>query len=82
MTYEQALQKAHSIKTQGYVLKSVLDMGEVWAFYFEDPTTIDEEDPSYPGEPFITINKLTGINGTFFPVQNLQLFSKAESIEI
>ena len=82
MTYEQALQKAHSIKAKGYELKSVLDMGEFWAFYFEDPTPIDEEDPSFPGEPFITINKHTGTFGEFTPAQDFDLFFKAKRIEI
>ena len=82
MTFEQALQKAHSIKNEGYVLKSVLDMGEFWAFYFEDPTPINEDNVSYPGEPFITINKHTGTVGEFTPAQDFELFFKAKRIEI
>lgn len=82
MTIEKALQKAHSVKREGYSLKSVLDMGEFWAFYFEDPTLIDEDDVSYPGEPYITINKQTGTVGEFLPIQDLVLYGKAKPIQI
>lgn len=82
MTFEQALQKAHTLKREGYVLGSILDMGEFWAFNFYDPTPIDADDISYPGEPFITINKHTGANGAFTPAHDFDLFFKAKRIEI
>lgn len=81
MTFKQALQKANSVKKNEYVLKNVLDMGDFWAFYFEDPTPIDEDYVSYPGEPFITINKHTGMVGEFTPAQDFDLFFKAKPID-
>ena len=75
MTFEQALQKAHK-KYKEYECLSALDMGEFWAFHFDDKIEL------HYGRGYITVNKTTGDLGDFNPVQNLELFNKAKRIDI
>lgn len=80
MIFEQAQQKAYKIQPRHYVLQSALDMGEFWAFYFA-PKVNNDDDISY-GLGYTTVNKNTGVLGTFYPYENLELFSKAKRIKI
>ena len=80
MTVKQALKKASKIQPDDYIFQSALDMGEFWAFYFA-PKLEDEDDDIY-GLGYTTVNKTTGDLGTFQPVLNLELFSKAKRIDI
>ena len=77
MTFEQALQKAH-VRYPNDVCLSALDMGDVWAFHFDD---IDESKRGY-GRGYVTINKTNGDVGQFSPVLDLEAFSKAKRINI
>ena len=80
MTLEQAFQKAYKTQPNNYECQRVLDMGDVWAFYFSPPAK--DFNDTIIGLCHITINKKTGALGTFQPVQNLKLFAKAKPIEI
>lgn len=79
MTVEQALQKASKTQPADYELQGALDMGEFWAFYFAPK--VEDDDEIY-GLGYTTVNKDTGVLGTFQPYQDFKLFEKAKPIQI
>lgn len=79
MTLHDAYLKAKDdAKRRNYTLLiSCGDYGEFWGFVFRPPT---KEELNGVGE--ITINKMTGEVGYFFPHEDFDLYDKRKSIPI